>query len=269
MNQELSVVGIRPCARLFGAWLAQPRRHLGRAHRSCCRLRGRAEPGRLRQPDPVPRGRCAAGARPGRCPDGVAAGVGELGSGDFGHAGLAERERQASDRQLSIPRTRSTYAPSVLIAIRSRADGDAADAKTFGVDDLAALGGDFEPFAQALSDGHADCEELGLDPLPPVTPSEQNAEGLLKGGPVVGRCVVKVLGTGLFSIEGEVADRDARRIHACSDRIARAARREHAQLRARTRARGRTHRQRGGPPSASSALASTRAARRSEPRTGA
>ena len=127
----------------------------------------------------------------------------------------------------------STYAPSVLIAIRSRADGDAADAKAFGVDDLAALGGDFEPFAQALSDGHADCGELGLDPLPPVTPSEQNAEGLLKGGPVVGRCVVKVLGTGLFSIEGEVADRDARRIHACSDKIARAARREHALLRAR------------------------------------
>ena len=77
-------------------------------------------------------------------------------------------------------------------------------------------------------------EELGLDPLPPVTPSEQHAEGLLKGGPVVGRCVVKVLGTGHFSIEDEVADRDARRIHACSDKnTARAARREHARLRAR------------------------------------
>lgn len=128
----------------------------------------------------------------------------------------------------------STYAPAVLIAIRSRLENDGADAKVFGVDDLAALGGDFEPYAQALSDGQADCEELGLEPRAPgVSASETNANRLMRDGPVAPRCVVKVLGSGLFSIEGEVTARDVRRIHACSDRIGREARREHAELRAR------------------------------------
>jgi hypothetical protein len=127
----------------------------------------------------------------------------------------------------------STYAPAVLIAIRSRSQGDRPDAKTFGIEELAALGGDFEPYAQALSDGSAECEELGLAPRPAVSPGADQAERLLRDGPVVGRCVVKVLGTGLFSIEGEVAARDARKIHACSERIGDAARREHEQLRAR------------------------------------
>jgi hypothetical protein len=129
----------------------------------------------------------------------------------------------------------STYAPAVLIAIRARGDGDPPDAKTFGVDDLAALGGDFEPYAQALSDGHADCEELGLEPPLPDSASaaDENADRLLEDGPVLPRCVIKVLGTGLFSIEGEVTAEDARRIHVCSDRIGDAARREHEELRER------------------------------------
>jgi hypothetical protein len=125
----------------------------------------------------------------------------------------------------------STYAPAVLIAIRARGDDDGPDAKTFGIDDLAALGGDFEPYAQALEDGHAECEELGLKQQPPVTPGSRAADALMKHGPVSGRCVVEVLGVGLFSIEGEVSDRDAKRIHKCSDEIAREARRRHAELR--------------------------------------
>ena len=61
----------------------------------------------------------------------------------------------------------STYAPSVLIAIRSPLDSDGPDAKTFGVEQLAALGGDFERYAQALSDRRAVCEELGFERLTP------------------------------------------------------------------------------------------------------
>jgi hypothetical protein len=127
----------------------------------------------------------------------------------------------------------STYAPAVLIAIRARGGDDPADAKTFGVDDLAALGGELEPYAQALEDGRAACEELGLQPPEPVPPGPQPADELLKDGPVSGRCVVKVLGVGLLSIEGEVSKADAERIHECSNRIAREAMREHAELRER------------------------------------
>ena len=129
----------------------------------------------------------------------------------------------------------STYAPSVLIAIRSRSESDGPDAKVFGVEQLSALGGDFEPYAQALSDGDAECGELGLEPPLPDSASaaDENADRLLEGGPVVPRCVAKVLGTGLFSIEGKVTASDARKIHACSDRIGDAVAREHAQLRAR------------------------------------
>ena len=127
----------------------------------------------------------------------------------------------------------ATYAPAVLVAIRPPLASDGPDAKAFGVDQLAELGGDFEPYAQALSDGHADCEELGFKPPAPPSAGDEAADRLIRQGPVVGRCVVKVLGTGLFSIEGDVTDSDARRIHACSARIAHAARREHEQLRAR------------------------------------
>jgi hypothetical protein len=124
----------------------------------------------------------------------------------------------------------STYAPAVLIAIRSRLESDGPDAKTFGVDDLAALGGDFEPYAQALEDGRASCDELGLGP---PGPSAQIPSSLLRDGPVVDRCVVKVLGTPLFSIDGDVSGGEARRIHACSERFARTAARKRAEIRAR------------------------------------
>jgi hypothetical protein len=127
----------------------------------------------------------------------------------------------------------STYAPAVLIAIRPPTADDTPDAKSFGVDQLAALGGDFTPYAEALADGHADCAELGLKPPPPVPPGPSAAEELMQGGSIHGKCVVKVLGTGLFSIEGEVSDRDARKIHKCSDRISRKAMRRHDQLRER------------------------------------
>jgi hypothetical protein len=127
----------------------------------------------------------------------------------------------------------ATYAPAVLIAIRTRLQSDGPDAKTFGTDDLAALGGEFAPYAQALEDRHADCEELGLEPRPRSSAASENADRLMRGGPVVGRCVARVLGTGLFSIEADVSARDAHRIHACSARIVAAVRREHARLRAR------------------------------------
>jgi hypothetical protein len=126
----------------------------------------------------------------------------------------------------------SIDAPIVLIAIRPPSEDDPPDAKTFGVDDLAALGGDFAPYAQAMEDGHSDCKELGLQPARPTpTPQSQAADDLMRDGPVNGRCVVKVLGTGLFSIDGDVSGADAKRIHECSDRIARAAMRRHDQLR--------------------------------------
>jgi hypothetical protein len=127
----------------------------------------------------------------------------------------------------------SVDAPIVLIAIRPRGEDDAPDAKTFGVDDLAALGGDFARYAQAMQDGHSECDELGFKPPVPLSEQSHAADELMKGGPVSGRCVVKVLGTGLFSIEGDVSDRDAKLIHKCSDRIARAAMRRHDALRER------------------------------------
>jgi hypothetical protein len=125
----------------------------------------------------------------------------------------------------------STYAPAVLIAIRPQLASDGPGAKTFGVSDLAALGGEFESYAQALSDGRADCDELGLGPPGPPS-SAQVPSKLFRGGPVAERCVVKVLGTGLFAIEGEVTGREIHRIHECSERFERQAKRRRARLRA-------------------------------------
>jgi hypothetical protein len=125
------------------------------------------------------------------------------------------------------------YAPAVLIAIGAPLESDGEDAKEFGVDDLAALGGDFERYAQALQDGNATCDELDFPPTPHTSPlADSEAKKLFDGGPVIGRCVVRVLGTGLFSIDERVSPADARRIHECSAEIRRELRREHAQLRA-------------------------------------
>ena len=160
--------------------------------------------------------------RGGRRPDQVVGATLIVGRGSGKRAVVSARDDDTS-----------TYAPAILIAIRSRVPGDGVEEKTFDIDDLAALGGVFSPYAQALADGRTSCEELGLKPPAPPSLSERAAGRLFRGGPVMGRCVVKVLGGGVLSIDGPVSAQDARRIHSCSRKLARAARHEHAQLRSR------------------------------------
>jgi hypothetical protein len=148
-------------------------------------------------------------------------------------AGLTTHSGGSARAVVSSRAEEDDHAPAILIAIRARHGSDGEDAKEFGIDDLGALGGEFDRYADALSDGDATCEEMDFDPAPADSgPADAQVQDLLEGGPVIGRCVVRVLGTGLFSIDEKVSPAEARRIHECSAEIRRELRREHAELRA-------------------------------------
>ncbi len=136
-----------------------------------------------------------------------------------------------SSRRAVVRPEAEDEAPTVLIAIRARSASDSANAKDFGLDQLKLLGGAFSPYADALADGDATCEEMGWGPPPP--PASARLPEALRDGPLIGKCAVRVTGHGLRAFAGsDIKASTARAIHRCSKRVIHKVRHEHRQLRA-------------------------------------